>query len=265
MNHCLVVAWHNPVVRDAFCKAWRITGDEPWVVLQQDPGWKSCARTKNAGIEEAMRRGAEIITILDDDCLPYGATATIESFMADHEQALEPQPVELFQTITTPRSRGTPHLPENRTLTMPVAASMSFWRHVPDFDAPSQLAHGATHAMHYNRGTIHGRYFAMSGMALSFRASWWPICQFIDIARYDDIAQGLIWQKIAFAKGYCFSVGLAQDIWHSRQSNVWSNLRDEVKHMEQFETLWRDIHAYPSNDYEALRGLLPVPNGKDHA
>jgi hypothetical protein len=44
---------------------------------------------------------------------------------------------------------------------------------------------------------------------------------------------------------------------HSRQSNVWKNLRDEAVHLEANETLWREIARSRAEDYATLRKLLP--------
>ena len=258
----VVTPWHNPDQRDKFLAAWGISPDAipPWLFLQQDTDKSGCALTKNRGIQRAIDAGAEVIVVLDDDCFfvgddpPIGGVA-LECFACSHMDALRPQPVEMFKRVTKPASRGTPYL--NQTITMPVAASMGFWSLVGDFDACGQLVHGATHPMEFDRSPIHGRYFALSGMNMAFRREWWPIAQFINVPRFDDIWQGFIWQKIAYDRMHCFN--LAGPICrHSRQSNVWQNLRDEAVHHEANDSLWKKIHECPSTEYGALRALLPV-------
>lgn len=250
----IVVPWHNPVQRDAFLSAWGLTGVEPFLVLQQDATRAGCARTKNAGIERAVADGADIVIVLDDDCYPHDCS--IMDFMARHRAALEPQDVRMFECVTEPPSRGTPYF--ERTIKLPVAASMGFWRHIGDYDAVGQLAHGASHPMVFHREPIHGRYFPLCGMNLAFRPrDWAPWWQFIDVSRFDDIWQGFLWQRHAYERGHCFNLG-GPVVRHARQSNVWANLRDEAVHLEANETLWRKIATHPQSDYTSLRALLPV-------
>ncbi len=271
LKYAVCTPWHNPEQRDKFLAGWGIASDKipPYLFLEQDTDRSGCAVVKNRAIQRAYDAGAEVIIVLDDDCLcseqicigtrsfPICNAYGLEEFCRRHVAALEPQPVQLFRTVTTPFSRGTPFLPQNRSVTMPVAASMGFWTSVGDFDAPSQLVHGATTPMKFDRETVHGPYFALSGMNLAFRREWWPIAQFINVSRYDDIWQGIIWQKIAYSRGFCFNLA-GPLVRHSRQSNVWANLRDETVHAEANDTLWQKIHACPSTDYATLRALLPV-------
>lgn len=222
------------------------------VLFQQDRDKSGCALTKNAGIRRAIDDGAEILIVLDDDCFPT-ENQTIDSLIRDHEAALRPQAVEMFEVVTDPPSRGTPYF--NRTILMPVAASMGFWSEIGDYDAPGQLVHGARHPMTFSRKAMHGRYFPLCGMNLAFRATEWPWCQFINVPRFDDIWQGFLWQRKAFAQGQCFNLR-GPIVSHSRQSNVWANLRDEAVNLERNETIWSDIHAMPLSDYETMAGKL---------
>ena len=172
-------------------------------------------------------------------------------------RALEPQPVALFETVTDPASRGTPYAPANLTATLPVAASMGFWTRVGDHCAVRQLAHGPI-PMTFAPRAVYGRWFPLCGMNLAFRPALWdPWCRFVEVARFDDIWMGWLWQKEAYRRGYCFNLG-GPLVQHSRQSNVWVNLRQEVDHLEASETLWRSIALHPSSDYRELRALLPV-------
>jgi hypothetical protein len=154
-------------------------------------------------------------------------------------------------------SRGTPHLPINRTITRPVACSMGYWTKVPDFDAALQLAYGQDHKMEFEQRVVYNNPFALSGMNMAFPVQWAKTMRFIDVPRYDDIWGGWIFQKIASAQGYCFNLN-GPLVNHSRQSNVWQNLREEAKYAEANETLWRTIWEHPSTDYAELRALLPV-------
>jgi len=262
----VVVAWHNFQQCESFLDSWGISKWEnndaaelrysipPWLYLQRDTNRSGCAATKNRGIQGAIDDGYENIIVLDDDCFRLPEVESLESFALAHVAALHPVEVDLFDQITEPRSRGTPFF--KRSIKMPVAASLGFWRNIGDYDAPGQLIHGATHPMNFRRTPIFGRYFAFSGMNYAFHRDWWPVAKQIEIPRYDDIWMGLIWQKIAYARGACFNFA-APDVMHSRQSNVFQNLRDEAIYAEENETLWQRIHEHPNANYHELTSLLP--------
>ena len=260
----VVVPWHNEGQIMNFMTAWNISCKHipDWMILQHDEHHEGCAVTKNKGVEEAMRRGTEIVIVLDDDCYPVmdeisgGSVQTLAGLIEEHEKSLEPVDVEMFQTVTCPASRGTPY--QTHTINMPVAASIGFWEKVGDYDAVSQLVYGATHPMEHDKRPIFGKYFPLCGMNIAFRPKeWMPWCQFINVPRFDDIWMGFLWQKEAYRRGFCFNLA-GPKIMHSRQSNVWKNLTDEVKWLERNETLWRDIAISKHADYFNMRGILPV-------
>lgn len=248
MSTTVVVPWHQRSQLDKFIDAWAIAWQDSRILFQQDANREGCAVTKNKGIARAIREGAEIVVVLDDDCFPEQGQ-TIDSFINAHIQALQPQPVRMFKPVTSPVSRGTPYF--NHTVTMPVAASMGFWSYIGDYDAPAQLVRGATQPMTFHQEAIFGQYFPLCGMNLAFRVSEWPWCQFINIPRFDDIWQGFLWQKSAYARGLCFNLA-GPIVRHSRQSNVWANLRDEAQNLERNETIWQDIHAMPLESHDQM-------------
>lgn len=256
----VVTPWHDPKQLTSFLKAWDISSVPSFLLLQQDKHREGCAATKNRGILNAIGKEASTIIILDDDCFPSKEATNLQQLMELHLEALKPQPVELFQAVTTPQSRGTPYF--NKTVPLEVAASMGFWLNVGDYDAPSQLALTATHPMQFSRTTIFGKFFALSGMNIAFRATWLPYCQFVNIPRFDDIWAGFIWQKRAYELGCCFNLN-GPLVTHSRQSNVWDNLRDEAKHLETNETIWSFIRGYGTTDYNTiLEATLNYANNK---
>lgn len=250
----VITPWHNAEQLKTFLSAWGIEHDDSRIILQQDTSKEGCARTKNRGMIAAMDSGADAAIILDDDCFP-GVNMTLQDLIDRHEAALAPQPVTMFDIVTNPPSRGTPYF--NRSITMPVAASMGFWTHIGDYDAPGQLVHGATTPMEFHRKAYFGRYFPLCGMNLAFRLEEWPWCQFVDVPRFDDIWQGFLWQKKAYADGKCFNLN-GPLVRHSRQSNVWQNLRDESISMERNETIWQEIHALPLDEYGKMLSILGI-------
>jgi hypothetical protein len=253
MKTTVVVPWHNQKQIELFKDAWQITGDHR-VIFQQDKDKSGCALTKNRGVKRAIDEGAEAVVVLDDDCFPHDGQS-FSDFIQQHERALEPQSVVMFDAVTEPPSRGTPYF--SRTIQMPVAASMGFWSHVGDYDAPSQLVHGALKPMSFDRSPKFGRYFPLCGMNLAFRAEEWPWCQFINVARFDDIWQGFVWQKKAYASGQCFNLN-GPIVRHSRQSNVWANLKDESINLERNESIWKEIHNASELDYQKLVDAIDV-------
>ena len=251
----VVTPWHDPDQRDRFLDAWDVLDTlRPDLVLQHDANREGCAVTKNKGVAEALRRGADTVVVLDDDCFPTTSTPTLTSLVLQHLEALRPQPVTMFAEIADPPPRGTPF--QNRSITMPVAASMGFWSDVPDYCAVRQLAFDCG-PMEFRPSTIVDRYFPLCGMNLAFRpADWAPWCSFIDVPRFDDIWMGWLWQREAYRRRACFNTA-GPIVRHSRQSNVWANLRDEVTHLQSNDTLWRDIATHASDDYDTLNRLLP--------
>lgn len=262
MKFAIVVPWHNPKQRDAFLAAWGVgAASGKWLFMQQDISQAGCAVTKNAGIARALAAGAEYIVVIDDDCLPpesiqqiagplkgvfaQGPDAgyTLEKFAEDHIAALQPQPVRMVYPTTQPQSRGMPY--RNHHLTLPVAASMGFWQKNPDFDAMATLVHGPAPETLFTQIAMYQFYFPFSGMNFAFHRKWAEEAVLINVPRYDDIWMGLIWQKIAYEKGYCFSLR-GPTITHSRQSNVWKNLQDEVRYIETNETMWSAVHSAPA-------------------
>lgn len=252
-NVKIVVPWHNQNQLACFTDAWGVSTSDPRFVFQQDAEKLGCAVTKNRGINHASKT-AQWVIVLDDDCYPDG-DMTVRNLINGHLESLQPKRMQMYWQVTDPPSRGTPF--SERDIEFPVAASMGFWSHVGDYDAPSQLVHGATKEMEFYQEPIFGRHFSLCGMNLAFDPHlWWPWWQFIDVPRFDDIWSGLLLQKEAYRRGYCFSLS-GPTVRHSRQSNVWKNLRDEAKYLEANETLWRDIFLSKETSYEELIKLLP--------
>ena len=241
----VVVPWHNPGQKEAFLEAWSLTEKNPYLLLQQDKDRSGCAVTKNRGVENAIDQGAKIIIVLDDDCFPHDGME-FEEFIGKHLEALTPVAVDLIKEVTIPPSRGTPYFA--KSVVMPVAASMGFWTEIGDYDACGQLVHGATHPMEFDTDPIHGRYFPLCGMNLAFRAEEWPWAMFIDVERFDDIWQGFIWQRKAYSDGKCFNLN-GPLVRHSRQSNVWANLRAEAVNLEKNESVWQRAATQPLKPY----------------
>lgn len=252
----VAVAWHNSERRDLFLSAWGAERDAPWLFLQQDVDREGGSRTKNKAIRRAVDAGCALVVVLDDDCLPNVPGMSLEYFAALHAAALKPTPVRMFEVVTDPPSRGTPY--SELDMVMPVAASVGFWTEVGDYCGARQLVYGATHPMVFRTDPVFGRFFPLCGMNYAFRPEGWsPWFYMVEgVGRFDDIWMGWLWQREAYRRGCCFNLG-GPLVRHSRQSDVWANLRDEAARLEQSETLWRKIATHPDASYEALDSLLP--------
>lgn len=262
----VVVPWHIPEVRDQFRVAWGLGVNEfnptpDWLIMEHDANKEGCAVTKNRGVRRAMDAGYEVVCVLDSDCFPVtrmlAGPETLEELMTAHLACLEPQEFPVFEVTTKPAARGVPYF--NRTIKLPVAASVGWWEGMPDRDAARQLIEGATAPMEYQRRIIYGRPTMLCGMCIAFRpAEWRPWCDFINVSRMDDVFQSWLWCKEAKRRNACFNL-CGPTIRHARQSQVFRSLVDEAKWLEFNETAWSDIWMHPSDDYDTLRALIPVP------
>ena len=253
MNTAVIVPWVHAKTRDEFLKAWNLSSQPPWLIMPQDTTHAGCGAMKNRGIQQAVEAGYETVVVLDDDCHPSFA-ADLRIFVEQHEKALEPVEVEMFAAVTDPPSRGTPY--GSRKVKLPVAASLGFWTGIGDYCGVRHLATNCG-KMQFNRSPIHGKYFPLSGMNVAFKPKQWlPWCSFIEVARFDDIWMGWLWQREAYRRGFCFNLG-GPDIKHARQSNVWKNLQLEARFLEENETLWARIAVHRDGSYDSLRSLLP--------
>jgi len=256
-NVKIVVPYGNQKQAEKFAEAWGVTWGTDYMVFTYDRHKQGCAMTKNEGIKTAVAQGADTIVVLDDDCFPTKEHPTLPDLTASHLEALEPQQVKMFKEVTFPLSRGTPYLNQNKNMTLPVACSMGFWSEIGDYCAARQLAFEGQD-MEFKHEPIFQQYFPLCGMNIAFHPEQWlPWCLFIDVNRYDDIWMGWLWQREAYRKNHCFALN-GPTIRHSRQSDVWKNLKIEAEYAKQNDTLWREIATAEYETYDDLRGLLPV-------
>lgn len=251
MKYCVVIPWHNPDQLGKFLTAWGLNIDvswdlkvcPDWLILQQDKYAEGCAVTKNKGIKAAMERMPEVIIVLDDDCYSPVVTAghanqELEIFAEAHLKALEPQPVQLYEQVTNPPSRGTPYF--TRETAMPVAASMGFWTGSGDMDACSELLRERDwEEVHFNLKPMFWRFFPFSGMNCAFKTEFWPFFEFVEnVGRFDDVFMGYKLQAEAYRRKHCIAMN-GPMVRHERQSKIWTNLRVEAEFMEENETRWQ--------------------------
>lgn len=256
----IVVPYRRQAQIEKFCAKWGVENmdKDALTLFYHDSGGMGCPKAKNSAIKHVIENfGAEIVVILDDDCYPVpGSGMNLAKFAEAHVKNLtNPFPVEMFEAITEVPSRGTPRF--SRTKDYPVAASIGFWQGSHDYSAVDDLSHVKWPMNGFIKPSIFGKHFALSGMNIAFRPKdWLPWCQFIDVPRYDDIWMGLLFQKEAYRRGFCFSFN-GPEVFHDKQSNKFANLRHETQWFEENETLWLKILESKETDYATLRALLP--------
>lgn len=198
---------------------------------------------RNAGFWAAYKWGAEIIISLDDDVYPVGDP------IQDHINALSMSVSPIWMSTAQDwRVRGIPVGGEK----WPVMLSHGVWAGVPDFDAPTQLLHPNVQDIAFNRTNVPlGVLCPICIMNVAFRRELLPwmyqapmgqrLTEFGLPAgdRFADIWSGVV-AKLACDLNQWGVVTGYSTIYHSRASNVFTNLRKEAIFMEQNETFVRD-------------------------
>ncbi len=256
----IIVPFFNPAQRDKWLQAWGLYGKPlpPWLCLQHDANREGCGASKNRAMQKAMEDGIGVAILTDDDVFPgtgMNDPKSLEEMAEKYLKCLEPREFPLLEILTDPPARGNPWF--NRTAKMPVAAAVAWWEGMPDRCAVRQLVDGVTAPMKFERKVVYGRQVMICGMAVAYRLNFWPWCSFIPVSRLDDVFQSWLFCKEAARRNHLINFDTFS-LTHSRQSHVFSSLRDEARFLEQNEALWSDIWLHPSTDYATLRALLPV-------
>lgn len=203
---------------------------------------------RNLGFYVAKREiDPDIYISLDDDVLPIEGTDPIQ----EHIDALSlTAQLDWQNTSTTHRMRGLPYnLPQ-----YPVWLSHGVWKGVPDLDAIQQLQQPEMKDVDCPKMTIpRGVYFPLCAMNFAFRKELLPWAYQAPMGRklaedglpvYDrfaDIWSGLV-MKHAIDLYKAAAVTGFSTIYHSRASNVYTNLKKEAVGMEVNEDIWKRIH-----------------------
>jgi len=252
------------VVEDGPERTFDIASDVPfhhvsWQEIARDPDVPDPAlfSRRDSAIKvygffvAAVRLNADVVVVLDDDCLPVGPT---HDFVAGHRAALSPRPrwvpsIEEFPT------RGFPYFDQG--LMDGAVANMGLWREVADFDAPQTLALQRT-------GQLSTPYRPPTGNKLMHPQHYWPWCA-MNIAfqrrvaplmympkmgdgspyrRFDDIWCGIILQRCCRHLGLHLSAG-DPHIRHARASNPMVNLEKEAPGIRANEEFWKIVDGTP--------------------
>jgi hypothetical protein len=231
----------------------QLHGPDAWIFSRRDSACRSL------GFVEAVRRGADFVVTLDDDCYPLNAEAAA-TFPADHVRRLG-QPTRWASTVPGMRVRGMP--PEDDGIVHdapPVMANMGLWSGVPDLSAlqtielrsrdPNSPLLTDFEPPSGNRIASPYQLFPFCGMNVAFRREALPAMYFprmgagSPFSRFDDIWCGLVLQRICSETGNLLTIG---EPWvrHIRASDVDVNLRKEAPGVAVHELYWRTIADLP--------------------
>lgn len=221
----------------------RILGEHAWII----PRKTDCVRS--IGYYQAWKDGHDIIVTLDDDCMPLPEEPNLFS---EHASNLRSTGSRWTSTLDIMKPRGVPFY---NTGSVPTAISHGLWLGVPDLDAVTQLAsweHGRSLRMREVEEMMQeipvGQYYPMCGMNLAWHRDMTPAMYFLlmgqgqKFARFGDIWAGLFSKRIADHLGLRVVSGFPL-VFHSRASNVWSNLVAEGPGVAVNETLWERVDA----------------------
>jgi len=202
---------------------------------------------RNLGFYVAKREiDPDIYISLDDDVLPIEGTDPIQEHIDALNMSVQ---LDWVNTSTTHRMRGKPYnLPE-----YPVWLSHGVWKGVPDLDAIQQLQYPDMKDVDCPKIAIpRGVYFPLCAMNFAFRKELLPWAYQAPMGRklakdglpvYDrfaDIWSGLV-MKYAIDLYNAAAVTGFSTIYHSRASNVYTNLKKEAVGMEVNENIWQLI------------------------
>lgn len=214
---------------------------------------------RNLGFYVAKREiDPDIYISLDDDVLPIEGTDPIQ----EHIDALNmTAQLDWQNTSTTHRMRGLPYnLPQ-----YPVWLSHGVWKGVPDLDAIQQLQYPEMKDVDCPAAKIpRGVYFPLCAMNFAFRKELLPWAYQAPMGRklaedglpiYDrfaDIWSGLVMQYAIDLYNAAAVTGFST-IYHSRASNVYTNLKKEAIGMEVNENIWNQIEYLFANEDDQHR------------
>lgn len=176
----------------------------------------------------------ETIITLDDDTLP------LPNSISGHLSVLKRHfPLDWMSTATD-YVRGIPYGVRNQG---ECVVSHGVWKGVMDWDAPTQLVKGNRQLKFYKGAIPRGIYFPFCGMNVAFKRKMLPYMYYapmgyrVGMDRFADIWLGINLKRVCDKNNWAIATGFST-IRHERASNVWTNLKKEVKGLILNETYW---------------------------
>lgn len=203
---------------------------------------------RNAGIKNLgfafiakMLPSVERIIALDDDVTPVGDT------ILDHLDVLEAKAPISWMPVGDVYTRGFPYGVRDEA---EIVLSHGVWGNVPDLDAPTQLTRGVE-PMNFHKIIIpKGIFYPMCEMNIAFKRKMLPYMYLAPvypdqgIDRCDDIFCGIESKKIIDDRGWAVASGFST-VFHTRASNVFTNLIKEAKFIQLNENFWKGEEDHP--------------------
>ena len=195
---------------------------------------------RNMGFAVVAKFHPEIQTIitLDDDCFPIANTDPIQQ----HLDALEQRVPISWMSTTFGRDymRGFPYGVRDEA---EVVLSHGVWEGVQDWDACTQLVRQPSQVQFYRGVVPKGILFPVCIMNVAFKTKLLPyyyqapMGKSIGLDRFADIWSGINAKRKIDELGWAAVTGLSA-IYHSRASNVYTNLIKEAKGIGLNEKYW---------------------------
>lgn len=226
MSHSITIYDHTDIEEDL--------GENAWII----PSRSSACRSY--GYYKAWQRDPAMIVTIDNDCTPED-----DGWFIDHWAALK-NPVDAKWSKTAEiYTRGFPYGVRDSITTY---VNHGLWSYVPDLDAPTQLLNPKLRfkSATDNQRITQGEYFPMCGMNLAWKPDATPLMYFglqgpdYPFDRFDDIWAGIIMKKIADHLGWGVRSG-SPSVQHTKQSDVFENLRKEASGIQVNEFFWKEI------------------------
>ena len=222
--------------KDADKKFWHDVPDPRCI-----PSGSGCCRSRLV-LEAWKRPDVEWLVHLDDDVIPHHGSWRTEI------RARSAPESRWFRPIGWP-TRGLPYGIRSVDVTPKIVHGV--WSGVPDFDAMTQLSASPMFPMQFmndRKQVPYGLYFPMSSMAVAIHRDLFPASYFLwmgkdlPLNKFGDIWCGVILKRICDHFGWLVTSG-APVVYHERASNVWENLRQECKCIEENEQWWSWVDA----------------------
>lgn len=191
----------------------------------------------------------EYIITLDDDCYPNDNDP-----IQEHIDALQMRVPTSWISTASHYMRGFPYAVRNEN---EVVLSHGVWENVKDWDAPTQLTRGNRDVTFYKGPIPKGIMYPMCIMNVAFKRKMLPFMyqapmgEKIGLDRFADIWSGINAKREIDKQGWAAVTGYST-IYHSRASDVFTNLVKEAKGIGLNEEYWKDTKEIREHEYFQL-------------
>jgi len=227
---------------------------DAWIIARGDGGIKSFGLMKSY-----QDKDCKVTICLDDDVFPWDLDLkTNKHFVDGHCTALfkgtnNSRYINVFN-VNTLFTRGYPFSERKK---QKISLNMGLWENIPDYDAITQFNAPQTRELYkdfIDNYTLPKKcYASICAMNVALRNESIPAYYQLlmgpkwNMYRFDDIWSGIMYKRIADHLDYAVTFGDPK-VWHSRASNMFTNLWKESHGLERNETFWNDVDAVEFNN-----------------